>query len=479
MERFQPKSVLHLVIIGFLLVLFPITFAIISASTSLDQLVDEHQDTVIEVVELSRNSNKIQENIHDMERVARQYQVLKEEVLITVYQKYFDTLKRSLGNIKRFFPESDVNATIKPLEFNCEMILNAMKNYSKDEDSLVRSLPLFVDMQHVAGRIIKKSQYLVDKKVTDSEKAARDSKRLLLIQGSILIPATVILIALVVFLITKPLGQLDRAIRSIGDRDNNTAIKVTGTRDLRRLGDRLRWLRDKLNDLEEQKHRFLRHMSHELKTPLANLKEGIDLLIDEIPGPLNKSQKEVVTIIKDNAHLFQRLIENLLDYNLISSNSKLFLNEVHFSQFISEIVDTHKLSIKSKNLLFKLTGEPIKICFDASKIRAAIDNLVSNAVNFSPKKGAVFIEWKVTKGKFKLVITDEGPGVKKEEKKMIFSPFYQGKTKNSGVLKGSGIGLSVASECIQAHKGKLELVDTKGRGGAKFQITIPLLGATT
>src|SRR5439155_770794 len=114
--------------------------------------------------------------------------------------------------------------------------------------------------------------------------------------------------------ISRPIAEIDAAIRQLGGADFSRPIAVRGPADLRYLGRRLDWLRRRLDEFETQKNRFLRHVSHELKTPLTALREGAELLHDEVAGPLAPPQHQVVSIMRDNSVKLQRLIEELLDY---------------------------------------------------------------------------------------------------------------------------------------------------------------------
>ena len=116
-------------------------------------------------------------------------------------------------------------------------------------------------------------------------------------------------------LIARPIRQLDQAIRQMGTADFTHAIEVNGPQDLRYLGQRLEWLRARLHELEEQQNRFLRHVSHELKTPLTAVREGAELLRDGVGGKLSPEQREIVRIVRENTLSLQKLIEDLLTYH--------------------------------------------------------------------------------------------------------------------------------------------------------------------
>jgi two-component system sensor histidine kinase GlrK len=110
---------------------------------------------------------------------------------------------------------------------------------------------------------------------------------------------------------------------------------------------------------------------------------------------------------------------------------------------------------------------------DQDKIRTVLDNLLSNAIKFTPRGGQITIRASRTPTNFMLELGDTGPGVPEEESPRIFEAFFQGRREQGGQVGGTGIGLSVVLECIQAHDGSVELVDSDEFPGAHFRVHIP------
>lgn len=135
-------------------------------------------------------------------------------------------------------------------------------------------------------------------------------------QALVLFLVSVLLVALFTRMIIGPVKGVERMIRRLGEGLSLQACPpFRGPREIRTLAQRILWLSDRLAWLESQRHEFLRHLSHELKTPLASLREGTELLADGVAGPLSADQREVVTILDDSSRRLQVLIEQLLDYN--------------------------------------------------------------------------------------------------------------------------------------------------------------------
>ena len=129
----------------------------------------------------------------------------------------------------------------------------------------------------------------------------------------------------------------------------------------------------------------------------------------------------------------------------------------------------HLLGIKD------ISGEDISIIADEEKMRIIVDNLMSNAIKFSPLNGRIEMTISHEDSVAVLEIFDEGPGIAVEEREKIFEPFYQGKALSDGYIKGTGLGLSIARELVQAHGGNIMALE-KGSGGARIRITLPDIG---
>ena len=131
------------------------------------------------------------------------------------------------------------------------------------------------------------------------------------------------------------------------------------------------------------------------------------------------------------------------------------------------------LALKAANIQLKLEIDDITVNADREKIRTVLDNLLSNAIKFTPRGGFITIRASKTASSFVVEFGDTGPGIPTEESPRIFEAFFQGRREQGGQVAGTGIGLSVVLECIQAHEGSVELVDSDEFSGAHFRINIP------
>jgi two-component system sensor histidine kinase GlrK len=170
----------------------------------------------------------------------------------------------------------------------------------------------------------------------------------------------------------------------------------------------------------------------------------------------------------------QRLIENLLSYSAWQAQNRgLDLSEFKIDALVRPVVDSHRLSIANARQRVELRLEDVMIAADRGKMTLVMDNLLSNALKFTPQNGTVqVLAHVVGDDEWMLEVIDDGPGVAEADRDRIFDAFYQGSTPQGGLVRGTGIGLSVVREFVAAHGGTVELVGSEA-GGAHFRVRLP------
>ena len=214
-------------------------------------------------------------------------------------------------------------------------------------------------------------------------------------------------------------------------------------------------------------------MSHELKTPLANIREGTELLMDGAVGELDPGQREVAAILRDNGIKLQRMIENLLSFSAWQASSVgLDASEFRLRPVVKQVLENQQLTLLSQRVRLDVQVEDVTLVADRGKIRLILENLVSNAVKYSPKGGTIHIKASTATGSIVIDVADNGPGIPKEDRDHVFEAFYTGRAAKSTAVKGTGIGLSVVLEFVAAHGGTVQIMDGE-YPGAHFRIRLP------
>jgi two-component system sensor histidine kinase GlrK len=273
--------------------------------------------------------------------------------------------------------------------------------------------------------------------------------------------------------ITRSLRQLGEIINKLGNADFTGPVSVGGPQDIRQLGRRLDWLRQQLAELDQQKRVFLQHVSHELKTPLTAIREGIALLQDRIAGPLTLDQTEIVDILQKNELQLQKEVEALLDFNLALNQEKLSHAElILFDQLIQKTIVKHRLELMSKSVTMHTDLAELRLSGDSVQLTTVIDNLLSNAIKHSPKNTRIDVSLIAHKHHAQLDIIDNGSGVERQDETRIFEPFYQGNHAHRGSVSGTGLGLAIAHRYVLLHHGSISVINSTG--GAHFRVCLPL-----
>ncbi len=470
----RPRSLNGLILVGFGLVALPLLIAVIWALVNLDRVAEQSEQLVSTGVSAAENNRRINEQLISLERGARLYQVLKNDdslQLLTQDLQQFDRLLQDMAPLAQ-----EVNATQLATSISTEAhsIIDALSDTAADDAALLHAIARFEPLSQRIETLTSAMTAYVDTTLSTLQETARNAQRVSAWQVAALVPGTLVLVLIFTLLVARPIRQIDRAIGQLGESGFSRPIEIRGPTDLQRLGRQLEWLRLRLLELAQEKNKFLRHMSHELKTPLANIREGTELLLDGSVGELENPQREVTDILRMNGLKLQQLIENLLSFSAWQTKSEvLTLSDFELRKQVIYVAKTQRLALKAANIQLKLAVDDIIVNADQDKIRTVLDNLLSNAVKFTPRGGVITIRASRLPKSFVLEFGDTGPGIPDDESPRIFEAFFQGRREQGGQVGGTGIGLSVVLECIQAHDGSVELMNSDEFPGAHFRIHIP------
>lgn len=408
-----------------------------------------------------------------MERAARQYLVLDDPVL---RQRFDDAAReaeealRQLGGIG--LPPAERERWSRQLATIRAQLRGAEATLPAREATLTEA---FRDLDAINTTIAQQARRAADAR-NRALVAELDAGRAQLgrqVLGAIVVA---VLLALAFGLwLARPFKRLESAVVGLGENRLDEPIRIAGPVDVRALGRRLEWLRLRLLELDADKSRFLRHVSHELKTPLAALREGVALLEEGVAGSLSEGQREVARILKQNTAVLQAQIEDLLRFNAAAFDARqLVRRSVDLKALVADCVARQRLQWQARQLAVRVEGESVIAEVDAEKLDMALGNLLSNAIRFSPLRATIRLSVSRLPGRACIDIVDEGPGVAAADRARVFEPFYRGEVQPADAPRGSGIGLSIVHELITAHGGQIEL--QAGGPGAHFHIELPHAG---
>lgn len=460
----------QLLLVAFLLIGALLGVAAVRALFSLETLMAQSRESAAQAIALSTAAQSLSERSLTMERAARQSLVLRDRQL----RQRFDDAAGNARDILRRLEDNDLPADYA---YNWRDRLDAITLLldGPPETALDREREVAQVFREIDGHSASIAQK-VQSIITDRNEALQarfETSRQELTQqvvGSIGV-AAILALAFGIWL-ARPFKRLEKAIQGLGENQLDVPIDIPGPSDVRRVSQQLEWLRLRLTELDADKARFLRHISHELKTPLASLHEGVAVLGDGVAGALNPSQAEVVNILQHNTQLLQHQIEALLRFNAAAFEARQLKRErTDLLALLEDQIDTQRLQWQAQALTVRVEGVAVMMPVDREKIASAVGNLLSNAIRFSPHGGHIRLLLIDLPGRACIDIMDQGPGVAEADRERIFEPFYRGERQPQGAVRGTGIGLSIVHEYILAHGGRITLLPQ--RQGAHFRIELP------
>jgi len=466
----QRFSFRQLLVIAFLLIAALLGAASLRALFTLENITLQSRDNAARALELSGAAQSLNERSVSMERTSRQSVVLDDRLL----RGRFNDEARDAGKIVETL-ESEGMPRATGEEWRGHLLKIGTLLSGTPDTALERERLLaqeFREMELVNAAISAQVQQAIQQR-NKSLEGRLDSSRKFLTQQVIWAIALAVAMALAFGIwFTLPLRRLEAAIVGLGENRLDQAIAIQGPADLALVGQRLNWLRLRLVELDADKSRFLRHISHELKTPLAAMREGVSLLEDGVAGQLSLDQREIAQILRQNTALLQNQIEDLLRFNTAAFEARqLHRQTVDLLQLLEDQVDAQRLQWRARELSVSVVGESVSIALDPEKIGTAVANLLSNAIRYSPLKGSIRLELVRLTDSVRIDFHDQGIGVAMADRERIFEPFYRGERQPQDVVRGSGIGLSIVHEYVAAHGGRVELLHDQP--GAHFRIELP------
>lgn len=452
---------------GFAVIVLLLGGAALHSWLVVERLLEQSRHGSNQAIALTASIQELGERSIDMERSARQYLVLDD----SLFRQHFDEhLTHSLAVVDRL--DSFSADSVAPLLAGWRMVAQAIRSGLDQRIGKGELAPLLARLVELNGLIKQAGQRWIEsqnKQIFDDLEANR-----LLLGGQIALAlAGAIIVALAMgWWLVRPVRQLEIAISHLGASRFDEVVKVGGPDDLQQLGKRLDWLRRRLGELENDRERALRHVSHELKTPLTALKEGVALLGEEVPGPLVANQREVVEILQHNVASLQQQIESLLSLNAAAFEARrLNLDRIYLPKLLETSRQRHELHAQARQLTIAISAHERDVVVDIEKMTVVLDNLLSNAIDFSPDGSEIKLLATHGGNGLRLDCIDQGTGVAAEDVQRIFDPFYQGNRRAPSPRRGSGVGLSIVRELVRAMGGTVALVPS-GQG-AHFCVEIP------
>ncbi len=266
--------------------------------------------------------------------------------------------------------------------------------------------------------------------------------------------------------IALPLMAMNRAAKVIANGNFDERVQVMSQDELGELAESFNHMAESLCEHEKTRRDLIANISHDLRSPLTSMQGFLTAMLDGTIPP--ERQEKYLRIVLEETQRLSRMTESIVDLSRAQSSS-ILLEETNFD--VNELIRSNitvlepQLTEKQVSMRVLLAQKETIVRGDEDKISRVIQNLLSNAAKFSPENGVIQVETTLTeKNKVLVSISDQGPGISAEDQKYIFDRFYKADATRNQDKEGSGIGLAIVREFLQAHGENITVKSEEGQG---------------
>ena len=268
----------------------------------------------------------------------------------------------------------------------------------------------------------------------------------------------------------RPVFEIRNVIRNFAGGDKSARITVRGPEELRGIAGQFNEMADALARQHQNQAAFLAAVAHDLRNPLSALKVSAEVLSG--PGVTSDRLATLMGVIKRQVRSLDRMVGDLLDSSKIESGHlELRLEEYDARLIAEEVFHLFSPSSKTHEFVLNLPDSPISLHCDHVRIEQVLNNLISNAIKYSPGGGKIVVSLAESGTEALFEVSDEGMGIPREDIPYIFEPFRRTRTVREDI-PGVGLGLSVARRIVGAHSGRIHVESQLGEG-TKFKVYLP------
>ena len=473
-------SLKSLIVLGFVIAVIPLFLAVMYAAFGMRETSALGRTINFQVFEQTKAIRFVLQKTADIERKARLFVLLSDPALRQPYeqQSYENTrasFKQALSELLKLHVDNKIALLVNELSEKEDLIYQQINN-SASENAL--KLPVdeaFQGLRESSYSLSREFERHVDHEFNELRLQSEALEQGLLIKGSVLLVISFIFIVLLLIILSRSMRQLDASIRRLGSGELDEPIVVSGPSDLRYLGNRLEWLRTHLMELEVSKQQFMHNVAREINLPLENIREGAELLINEV----DENRQNIARLLCSHVDKLKTISDELVRYSQLSSKPETNRKAtVNINSLLESVIEDFQPLLTAKSISMKKLVRPVDISGIQEQLRSIIEQLLSNAVRYSPVGGELRIMLRASGTQMELEVEDEGPGIEPDERLRVFEPFFRGTSAQSEEgAESPGLGLAIVKEYVTNHQGKVDIIDPRqDQPGTRIRVQIPLTG---
>jgi two-component system sensor histidine kinase GlrK len=420
----------------------------------------------------------------DIERKARLFVLLSDPAVRQPYeqQSYESTrasFKQALSALLKLHLENKIALLVNELSEKENLIYQQIIGSASENNLKLPVDEAFQGLRESSASLSREFESYVDHEFNELRSQSESLEQGLLIKGAVLLAISFTFIAILLAILSRSMRQLNTGIHRLGSGELEEPIDITGPSDLRYLGNRLEWLRTHLMELEVSKQQFMQNVAREIDLPLENIREAAELLVNEASEEPNSARQEVARLLCSNVDKLKTVSGELVRYSQINVKPETNRKQtVNMKYLLESVIEDFQTRLQTKSISVKKLARPVEISGIHDQLRSIIEQLMLNAVKYSPTGGEIRIMLRASGSQLELEVEDEGPGIEPNERSHVFEPFFRGKTaQGEDNVEGPGLGLAIVREYVTNHQGKVDIIDSRqDQHGARIRVQIPLTG---
>lgn len=443
------------------------------------KIADISESIISKNNKLSSISKRMIENLIRMEENDKKYHLLKKED----YLNYFVLAQKEFeGNFVEILELEHSGMRIprkwRTLYENYIDFSATFENLRENDSSGTLWIPEAVTNEwiQIISELRAKNEHDIALATMALNSRSQKSARNVLVGLAVSSVVGLIAILFLAYSMIRPLRELLRGIRSVSQDRISKTVNIRSKDEFGELAGAFNDMTLRLKEEERKRSDFISMLSHEIRTPLTSIRESVNMIVEEIMGTINNRQRKFLEIASIEIGRICNLLNHLMQVSRLESRTiEIVARPLDISSFITgcihqlkPLADTKKISIEAQ-----IAPDIPGMMGDPEHLQRVLTNLLNNAIKFSDPGSRVVLRVVPNKNRTKLdfSVSDNGPGIPKEEQSLIFNKYYQARGVRDH-MDGVGLGLNISKNIVEFHKGTIWVKSTVGHGST-FGFTLP------
>lgn len=467
-------SLKSLIVLGFSAAIIPLFLGVMYAAYGLQETSALSRTINSQVFEQTKTIHLVLQKASDIERKARLFILLSDPALRQPYDRESYELARSsfkqaLSDLLNLHVDNKIALLGNELLEKENLIYQQIINAEIDTNFELAIDEAFLGFRESSNTLSKEFEDHVEQTFNQLHQLSESLEQGLLIKGAVLLLVSCIFILIILTVLSRSLQQLDNSIYRLCCGDLQEPIQVNGPADLHYLVERLEWLRTHLHVLETSKQQLTEILAHEVEQSIHSLRQCNELLIAAMDGKFEDNLADAAAKMNASLTKLHTLSQQLLKFSQLPTASDLSQKQnVNMHELLESVIEGFQDALQAKSIRLKKLMRPVNIEGFPDQLRCMLEQLLTNAIKFSPSEGEIRIKLCKSRDRMKFEIADHG--IVPEERSHTFEPFHR-----DNPTKVSSLELALVQQYVNNHQGKIQYIDPKqDQQEACVRIQIPL-----